>query len=210
MSPRRCSSNIRNTHSHCCSQPTPQTRRAIPPARCVTSRRCRPGAQHHAQVALRKAQLLFGLRRRAEAHAAALSAASRLDPDPAQFRALAQVLSDCQDPENARTWLLKALETLSGKPATTRRHRASRVPRQPRRRSRGTPCDVAAHPTVSSRARCICDLHCARRRSSETTSLISSGGCSANRPGSTSSLRPASHSPRNTKICSNTTIHSRR
>ncbi len=68
------------------------------------------GSSRHAQVALRKAQLLFGLRRRAEARAAALAAASRLDPDPAQYRALAQVLSDCQDPENARIWLLKALE----------------------------------------------------------------------------------------------------
>jgi tetratricopeptide (TPR) repeat protein len=68
------------------------------------------GAPRYAQVALRKAQLLFGLRRRAEARAAALAAASRLDPDPAQFRALAQILSDCQDPESARIWLLKALE----------------------------------------------------------------------------------------------------
>jgi tetratricopeptide (TPR) repeat protein len=70
----------------------------------------RPGSPHHAQVELRKAQLLFGMRRRAEARAAALSAASRLGPDPAQFRALAQVLSDCQDPESARIWLLRGLE----------------------------------------------------------------------------------------------------
>ena len=69
-----------------------------------------PGSPRQAQVALRKAQLLFGLRRRAEARAAALARRTRLDPDPIQFRALAQVLIDCQDPESARIWLLKALE----------------------------------------------------------------------------------------------------
>ncbi len=75
-----------------------------------------PEAPRQGQVALRKAQLLFALRRRGEARAAALSAASRLDPDPLQFRALAQVLSDCQDPESARVWLLKALERFPENP----------------------------------------------------------------------------------------------
>ena len=75
-----------------------------------------PNSPRYAQVALRKAELLFGLRRRAEARAAALSAASRLDPDPTQYRALAQVLSDCQDPESARVWLLKALERFPENP----------------------------------------------------------------------------------------------
>ena len=68
-----------------------------------------PGSPHHAQVALRKAQLLFGLHRRREARDAALSAATR-SVDPTQITALAQVLTDCQDPEGARVWLLKALE----------------------------------------------------------------------------------------------------
>jgi tetratricopeptide (TPR) repeat protein len=68
-----------------------------------------PGSPHHAQVALRKAQLLFGLHRRAEARDTALSAATRIS-DPTQVTALAQVLTDCQDPESARVWLLRALE----------------------------------------------------------------------------------------------------
>ena len=38
-----------------------------------------------------------------------MSAAARI-ADPTQFAALAQVLSDCQDPESARVWLIKALE----------------------------------------------------------------------------------------------------
>jgi len=68
-----------------------------------------PGSPHHAQVALRQSQLLFGLHRRAEARDTALSVAARIS-DPTQVTALAQVLTDCQDPDAARVWLLKALE----------------------------------------------------------------------------------------------------
>ena len=141
-----------------------------------------------------------------EARAAALAAASRLDPDPLQFRALAQVLSDCQDPESARIWLLKALERFPETSAASRRRGARRVPRQPHRRRRGTSRNAAAHRTVSSRARCTCDRRCAPRAPSEITSPISSSDCSANRVDSTSWSPPTSRSPRSTKICSSTRI----
>ena len=59
----------------------------------------------NAPVLLRKAQLLFGQRRRSEARTAALAAAGSLDPVPWQFRTLARILSDCLDPEGARGWL---------------------------------------------------------------------------------------------------------
>jgi tetratricopeptide (TPR) repeat protein len=57
---------------------------------------------------LRKAQLLFAAHRRGEAQAVALVAASHLQPEAWQFRALARVLADCQDLEGARAWLEQA------------------------------------------------------------------------------------------------------
>ncbi len=71
---------------------------------------------HRATVGLRRADLLLALRRRAEARDAALAAAPQLAADPAQFTWLARILSDCQDPQSARTWLAQALERFPGHP----------------------------------------------------------------------------------------------
>jgi len=75
-----------------------------------------PNPPYDAQIEVRKAQLLFALRRRAQARSAASAAARGRDPDPAQCRSLAQILSDCQDPEGARLLLLEALRRFSNQP----------------------------------------------------------------------------------------------
>lgn len=64
--------------------------------------------QGYAQLLLRKAQLLFAERRRAEALAAARTAAGCVARDAWQLRTLARILSDCLDPEGARLWLERA------------------------------------------------------------------------------------------------------
>jgi tetratricopeptide (TPR) repeat protein len=79
----------------------------------------RAGAIDHIQTAaelapdngliqLRRAQLLFNDSRRAAARVAANTAASMVDTDERQLRALARVLSDCLDLEGARALLLDA------------------------------------------------------------------------------------------------------
>ena len=64
-----------------------------------------PAVRQSGPVSARIAQLLVALRRRRDARAVALAAATRPDLAPPQHTALARVLTDCLDPEGARTAL---------------------------------------------------------------------------------------------------------
>ena len=61
---------------------------------------------------LRKAQLQFNDSRRSDALATARAAASRIEADEKQYRALARIFSDCLDLESARGLLLEAHDKL--------------------------------------------------------------------------------------------------
>jgi tetratricopeptide (TPR) repeat protein len=65
-----------------------------------------------ARVLLKKAQLLFGDSQRAEALKTVRAAAEIVESDERQLRAVARILSDCQDLDGARQWLQRAHETL--------------------------------------------------------------------------------------------------
>ena len=65
-----------------------------------------------ARVLLRKAQLLFSDSKRAAALETVRAAAQVVDSEERQLRAVARILSDCQDLEGARQWLLSAHEKL--------------------------------------------------------------------------------------------------
>lgn len=65
-----------------------------------------------ARVLLRKAHLLFSHSRREEALKAVREAAEFVEPEEGQLRAVSRILTDCQDLDGARQWLLGARETL--------------------------------------------------------------------------------------------------
>ena len=62
-----------------------------------------------ARLLLRRAQFLFELRRRTDAHLAAITAQPHVEQDIWQLRTVAHILRDCQDLDGAREWLLEAL-----------------------------------------------------------------------------------------------------
>ncbi len=78
-------------------------------ARLASVREAGPGS---ARVLLRKAQLLFSDSQRAEALETVRTAAEHVETDERQLRTVARILSDCQDLEGARAWLLSAHEKL--------------------------------------------------------------------------------------------------
>ncbi|MEE4190668.1 MAG: sulfotransferase [Halieaceae bacterium] len=65
-----------------------------------------------APVLLRKAQLQFNDSRRADALATVRQAMPAITEDEGQLRAVARILSDCQQAEEARAWLLDAYQRL--------------------------------------------------------------------------------------------------
>jgi tetratricopeptide (TPR) repeat protein len=67
-----------------------------------------------ARVLLRKAQLQFNDSQRAAALATTAEAAALAGDDERQLRAIARILSDCQQLDEARRWLLQVLERLPG------------------------------------------------------------------------------------------------
>jgi tetratricopeptide (TPR) repeat protein len=73
-------------------------------------------APDYARVMLKKARFLFADGRRADALRLAREAADVVEGEPGLMRMLAGILRDCQQLENAREWLEKALEIAPGDP----------------------------------------------------------------------------------------------
>ncbi len=68
--------------------------------------------RNSAPVLLRKAQLQFNDSRRSAALATVREAMKSISDDEGELRAVARILSDCLQPEEARSWLLDAFQRL--------------------------------------------------------------------------------------------------
>lgn len=73
-------------------------------------------APDHARVTLKKARFLFADGRRADALRLARQSADAVGEQPGLMRTLAGILRDCQQLEDARTWLERALRIAPGDP----------------------------------------------------------------------------------------------